>query len=116
MGTTTRIGPTVLSPEAIESLPAEPLGHVEGATHRVLWHSNGSVAGLLTLPAGSRLGAHSHRVHHHHVWVVDGSAIVLGQLLEPGSYVHVPAGVEHDIDTTDTDGCTVFYLYAPPGG
>lgn len=85
MGTTTMIGPTVLTPEAIEYLPAELLGHVQGVTHRVLWRSNGAVAGLLTLPAGSRLGAHTHRVNHHHVWVVDGSATVLGQLLEPGS-------------------------------
>jgi quercetin dioxygenase-like cupin family protein len=28
-----------------------------------------------------------------------------------GAYVHIPAGVDHDIDATETDGCTLYYLY-----
>ena len=43
-------------------------------------------------------------------------AVVLGTELGPGGYVHVPDGVEHDIDATGSDGCTVYYLYLRPGG
>lgn len=85
-----------------------------GVTHRVLWHDATSMAGVLTVAGGHRLGAHAHRVNHHHMWVVDGRASVLGSDLGPGSYVHIPSGVEHDIDATTSDGCTVFYLYVAP--
>ena len=44
-----------------------------------------------------------------------GRATILGAVLGSGSYVHVPAGVEHDIDATVTEGCRVFYLYSHPG-
>jgi uncharacterized RmlC-like cupin family protein len=103
--------PTVLAPAAIHALPFEQLGHVPGVGHRVVWRDATSLAGVLTLVAGHRLGAHTHRHHHHHVWVLDGHADILGERLGPGSYVHVPCGVEHDIDASHTDGCTVFYLY-----
>ena len=107
--------PTVLTAQAIERIPPRPLGSVEGVTHRVLWTSETSLAGVMTVAAGHRLGAHTHRVNHHHVWVLEGSAELLGSTVGPGSYVHVPAGVEHDFDATYTDGCTFFYLYLKPG-
>ena len=69
------------------------------------------MAGVLTVEAGHRLGPHAHRVNHHHLWVLNGRATILGTELGPGSYVHVPSGVEHDIDASSTGGCTVFYLY-----
>jgi quercetin dioxygenase-like cupin family protein len=109
------VGPTVLTPEAIHDLPAEPLGHLEGVVHRVLWRDASSMAGVLTILAGHQLGRHAHRVNHHHLWVLDGRASILGNTLGPGSYVHIPHGVEHDIDASDTDGCTVFYLYIRVG-
>ncbi len=102
---------TVLAHENIDDLPAEPLGHLQGAFHRVLWRDATSMSGVLTVLAGHRLGRHSHRVNHHHFWVLDGEATVLGKRLGPGSYVHIPSGVEHDIDATASGGCTVFYLY-----
>jgi quercetin dioxygenase-like cupin family protein len=103
--------PTVLTPERIHDLPAERLGRLEGASHRVVWRDETSMAGVLTVLAGHRLGPHTHRVNHHHLWVLDGHAEILGHRLGPGSYVHIPSGVEHDIDATATGGCTVFYLY-----
>jgi quercetin dioxygenase-like cupin family protein len=106
---------TVLTAEAIERLPQRPLGRVEGVTHRVLWTGATSMAGVMTVAAGHRLGAHTHRTHHHHVWVLDGHAELLGETVGPGSYAHVPAGVEHDLDATRTEGCTFFYLYLKPG-
>jgi hypothetical protein len=43
--------------------------------------------------------------------VLEGHATILGRTLGPGSYAHIPSGVEHDIDARSSDGCTVFYLY-----
>jgi quercetin dioxygenase-like cupin family protein len=68
---------------------------------------------VLTLEAGHRLGGHTHRVNRHHLWMLQGHAVILGERLAPGSYVHIPSGVEHDIDATTTDGCTVFLRMTP---
>ena len=111
MKTTDVVQPTVLASDEVRALPAVPLGNEPGVTHQVVWRSGNSMGGVLTVEAGHRLGRHAHRTNHHHIWVVSGSALVLGDVLEPGSYVHIPAGVEHDIDATGTSGCTVFYLY-----
>jgi quercetin dioxygenase-like cupin family protein len=106
--------PVVLTAEAIASLPVEALGAIEGVSHRVLWRDDISMAGVLTVQAGHHLGAHSHRRHHHHVWVLDGHATILGTDVGPGAYVHIPSGVLHDVDATASGGCTVFYLYLRP--
>jgi mannose-6-phosphate isomerase-like protein (cupin superfamily) len=103
--------PIVLTPEAIVTLPVEPLGPQAGVTHRVLWRNATSMAGVLTVEPGCHLGLHAHRVNHHHMWVLEGHATILGTELGPGSYVHIPSGVEHDIVASGTDGCTVYYLY-----
>ena len=101
----------VLTADAVEAVPIAPLGTLAGVTHRVLWRDGTSMSGVLRVEAGQRLGEHVHRVNHHHMWVLAGAARILGTDVGPGSYVHVPAGVLHDIDATQTDGCTVFYLY-----
>ena len=103
--------PTVVTAQSLSALPREALGHVEGVHHRVVWRDGRSMAGVMTVEPGARLGSHAHRRHHHHMLVLDGEALILGRRMEPGSYAHVPAGVEHDIDASDTGGCTVFYLY-----
>jgi mannose-6-phosphate isomerase-like protein (cupin superfamily) len=115
MERTARAKPVVLTADAIEAIAAEPLATLAGASHRVLWRSDTSMAGVLTIAGGHRLGAHAHRANHHHMWVLDGRAVILDTEVGPGSYVHIPAGVEHDIDATSSDGCTVFYLYVNPG-
>jgi len=106
--------PFVLTSEAIEALPVEPLGPIAGVTHRVLWRTETSMAGVMTVEAGHRLGSHRHRANHHHIWVLDGRAVILDVEVGAGSYAHVPSGVDHDIDASETGGCTVFYLYLPP--
>jgi mannose-6-phosphate isomerase-like protein (cupin superfamily) len=106
--------PTVLTAAAIGQLEARPLGTLDGVTHKVLWHDAGSMSGVLTIEAGTRLGLHAHHANHHHLWMLDGRATILGTELGPGSYVHIPHGVQHDIDASATGGCTVFYLYARP--
>jgi quercetin dioxygenase-like cupin family protein len=117
MATTTQ-RPTVLTAEAISARPAGSVptagGPAEGITNRVLWSTDTSMAGVLSVQAGHRLGAHTHRRNHHHIWVVDGEVTILGELLGPGSYAHIPGGVVHDLDATNTGGCTVFYLYILP--
>ena len=113
------IGPdkaaTVMSAAAIQGIPGQPLGAVQGTEHRVLWSDGKAMAGVLTVQAEHELGAHTHRENQHHFWVLSGQAEVLGETVGAGSYVHVPPGVEHNVDATGTDGCTVFYLYLPPG-
>jgi quercetin dioxygenase-like cupin family protein len=31
-------------------------------------------------------------------------------MLSAGSYVHIPAGVMHDVDARATEGCKIYYL------
>ncbi len=103
--------PVVLTAEAIAGLRVEPLGSLEGVSHRVLWRTDTSMAGVMTVEKGHQLGRHAHRANHHHLWVLDGRATILGAEVGTGSYVHVPSTVDHDIDASATEGCTVFYLY-----
>jgi mannose-6-phosphate isomerase-like protein (cupin superfamily) len=115
MDSTITSTPFVLTAEAIRRLPVEGLGSIAGVKHRVVWRAEGSMAGVMIVDAGHRLGTHRHRANHHHMWVLDGHATILGVEVGPGSYAHVPSGVDHDIDASETEGCTIFYLYLPPG-
>lgn len=101
----------VLDAGALAAISEEPLGDLPGVSHRSTWTDGTSKAGVMRVGGGNHLGAHTHRRHHHHIWVTDGHARVLGSDVGPGSYVHIPAGVEHDVDARDTEGCTFFYLY-----
>lgn len=101
----------VYTADDVADVPGEPLGKIEGVSNHLLWTDGTSMAGWMTVAAGHRLGEHAHRAHSHHMWVVEGSAEVLGKKLGPGAYVHVPPGVTHDIDARATEGCRVFYLY-----
>lgn len=106
----------MLTASAIQARAAEPLGALDGVSHRALWRDETSMAGVLTVAGGHQLGAHTHRLNHHHLWMVDGRATILGTELGPGAYAHIPAGVDHDIDARASDGCTVFYLYVRLAG
>ncbi|MFP3899439.1 MAG: cupin domain-containing protein [Acidimicrobiia bacterium] len=103
---------TVVDREAAEALPALPLEGFEGVTYKLLWRSGKSVAGIMHVRPGREVGAHVHQRSHHHIWVLEGSAEMVGRRVGPGSYVHVPAGVEHGITGVEGhDGLTVYYLY-----
>ena len=109
------ITPVVLTADDIAALPLVPLDQtIPGVTHRILWRNDTSIAGVMTIEGGHQLGSHAHRKNHHHMWITDGSAEILGALVGAGGYVHVPAGVQHDLDARTTSGCTVFYLYLQP--
>lgn len=105
----------VLDGQEVRAVPHQQLGHTEGVTHSVLWSDGTSMTGVLVVEAGRRLGTHAHRTHDHHMWVIDGEVEVMGRRVGAHAYIHVPAGVEHDIDATDTDGCTMYYSYIVPG-
>ena len=64
-------------------------------------------------------GQHAHRANHHHMWIVDGAAEIVGSLVGPGGYVHIPAGVEHDLDARGqpraAPSTTCTYRQAPDG-
>lgn len=103
--------PTVLTAEETLARPEMALGSIDGVRHRVLWQRGTSMAGRMTIAAGRNLGRHQHRRHAHHMWILDGHVEILGAVLDAGSYVHIPAGVLHDLDARATEGCTLFYLY-----
>jgi len=103
--------PIVLDAADVDDLPRHSLGGIPGTEQRVLWDDGTSSAGILTVAAGHHLGRHAHRQNHHHMWVLEGHAEIVDSEVGPGSYIHIPAGVHHDLDATLTEGCTIFYLY-----
>jgi hypothetical protein len=115
MDSTISPAPLVLTAEAITRLPVERLGSIAGVTHQVVWRTESSTAGVMTVDAGHRRGVHRHRANHHHLWVLDGRATILGVAVGPGSYAHVPSGVDHDIDASETGGCTGPLSHLAPG-
>jgi len=105
----------VMDRERIEALPWLPFDHTPGVAQRVLWHddTSGSYAGMLRLDKGASIPLHTHRSAAHHVWVLAGTCEIEGTSLTSGSYVFVPAALEHGIHDTGSTGCTLFYLYLP---
>jgi hypothetical protein len=103
--------PIVLTAADVNALPGAPLGTIDGVLNHVLWSSGDATAGWLIVRAGHHLGAHQHREHTHHMWVLEGHAEILDTKLAAGSYVHIPPGVVHDIDARATEGCKLYYLY-----
>lgn len=84
-----------------------------GVTRTTLWHHSGNAAGTLTLAAGAALDEHTHHAHGHHVWVVSGTAEVLGRELTAGSYWFVPAGLAHALQAAADEPCELFWVYEP---
>ncbi|MBT8241948.1 MAG: cupin domain-containing protein [Acidimicrobiia bacterium] len=109
--------PEVFTAGEIDSIPAQPLGNLPGIENRLLFSDGKQMAGILTIAKGHTLGAHTHRDKQHHLLILDGEVDVLGKRVGNGAYVHIPPGFEHNIDATDTEGCSIFYLYqAMPSG
>jgi mannose-6-phosphate isomerase-like protein (cupin superfamily) len=102
---------TLVTSAASDALAWHPLQPFSGVDYKLLWRSGKSVAGVMRLMPGGEVSLHSHVRSHHHMWVIDGDAEMLGERVGPGTYVHVPAGVEHGIREVGDDACTVLYLY-----
>ena len=103
--------PILLDAHQIEQLSAKRLRGMESTPSKLLWRSGDSVAGVMYVEPGQDLVLHRHRYANHHVWVVEGRCEILGRVLGPGSYAHIPPGVDHDIVAAGSDGATIFYLY-----
>lgn len=102
---------TLVTAAAADALAWRPLEPYTGVDYKLLWRSGRSVAGLMRISPGSEVTPHVHVRSHHHMWVVAGTAEMLGERAGPGTYVHVPAGVLHGIRATGGDPCTMLYLY-----
>ena len=103
--------PVILDPTGIERLPWRQLHGQRAAVTRVLWQQGDSLAGIIRLDPGEELPSHAHAEAHHHVWVLTGTARILGEGLPEGSYVHIPAGVEHAVAAIGPEPLTMLYLY-----
>lgn len=66
-----------------------------GVRRAILWEQGGSTAGLLWVDPDTRMDEHTHEQHCHHIWILEGTASVLGRDLEAGSYAFVAKGVPH---------------------
>jgi uncharacterized RmlC-like cupin family protein len=106
---------TLITSKAADALAWHPFDAFEGVDYKLLWRSGHSVAGILRLDPGSAVSPHAHISSHHHMWVSAGRAEMLGEQVGPGTYLHIPAGVEHGIRDVGDEGCTVLYLYLRGG-
>jgi hypothetical protein len=115
--TTIRPGAVVLDPREVAALPWRPFAAISGVRDRVLWQDPAakSVAGLLHLDPDASVLPHIHLRAVHHLWVVSGSCVIDGRMLDAGSYGFVPAGRSHGIEQVGRAGCLLFYVYLHQG-
>lgn len=102
---------TLVTSRAAEALTWRPLEPYEGVDYKLLWRSGKSVAGLMRIDAGAIVARHAHVRSHHHMWVVDGAVEMLGEVVGPGAYAHIPARVDHELRAVGGRAATVLYLY-----
>jgi oxalate decarboxylase/phosphoglucose isomerase-like protein (cupin superfamily) len=103
--------PTVLDSYEVASREWAPFPGSDHVQYKLLWTSGWSVAGVMRVAANATLESHVHDGAHHHIWVIEGSAEMLGERVDPGSYVHVPPGVRHGIENVGPSGFSMLYLY-----
>lgn len=103
----------VLAAEDVDAIAWEPMAEQTGAFSKALWRSGDVAIGLIRVDAGAEKAAHVHHGAHHHIWVISGSATMVGQALTAGSYVYIPPGVLHEVTTVGSQGITFFYTYRP---
>jgi quercetin dioxygenase-like cupin family protein len=91
-----------------------------GVTHTVLWRSGDVVIGMIRLEPGAENPEHVHQAAHHHFFLTQGEASIVGRRLQAGGYAHIPPGQPHGVTEVGPEGCTFFYSYRPmelaPGG
>ncbi len=103
----------VLGAPDVDALDWEAMPGQSGVSSKILWRSGDVAVGLIRVEAGAQKAAHVHHGAHHHIWVVSGTATMVGQELSAGSYLYVPPGVEHEVTQVGPDGITFFYTYRP---
>lgn len=103
----------VLAATDVDAIGWEPLAEQTGVFSKVLWRSGDVAIGLIRVESGAEKAPHVHHGAHHHIWVVDGAATMVGQPLTAGSYVYIPPGVRHEVTDVGGQGVTFFYTYRP---
>lgn len=105
-------GITTMAPLEIDEQPWTRFYDRLDVHVKELWHGKHGTAGLLRFQPGAHETPHEHHAGHHHLWLIDGTAVVNDVELRPGSYVHIPTGVRHTIHATDESGCIFYFVYA----
>lgn len=103
----------VLDTDQVDALAWSPMPGQTGVWSKILWRSGDVAIGLIRVDAGAEKAAHVHHGAHHHIWIVSGSATIVGRALAAGSYVHIPPGFEHEVTAVGPAGVTFFYTYRP---
>ena len=96
---------------AAEDLKWEPLaGAPPGVMSVKLWGDNtkGAYGGLTKFPAGFKAPLHSH-TYATKIVVIKGAYTFNGKKYGPGSYVYVPAGVQHESSGVE-DSESIFFI------
>jgi quercetin dioxygenase-like cupin family protein len=105
--------PVVLGAEDLAARSWEPLRGMPGVSYTILWRLGDNLVGLIRVEPGAEKPAHSHHAAHHHIWVVSGSATMLGQRVSAGSYVYIPPGTDHEVVDVGASGVTFLYTHRP---
>jgi quercetin dioxygenase-like cupin family protein len=105
--------PTLVSPEDFAHRPSQPVPGCDGVSSTVLWRDAGGVAALIVYQPLAHTPGPPHARAAQHIWVASGQALIDGQWLPAGSYVHVPAGAVHPIAAGGADGCVLLQVHIP---
>ena len=104
--------PVLLSERQIAEMPWEPLPGSSGVRIKQICTGPGWATGLLQLAPGAKEPAHVHADSDHHLWVLAGSAWTESTHVGVGSYLHLPAGLRHEL-VDEGNGCTLLYVCTP---
>jgi quercetin dioxygenase-like cupin family protein len=96
----------------VSALPWEPFTGSPGVSHKVLYTTGRTVAGLLKLAPGAEEISHVHMEGEHHIWVLAGAVVVDDTELVAESYLHVPERLTHAVRDGGT-GSLLFYVFTP---
>jgi hypothetical protein len=103
----------LMRPTDIDALVALPVPGCSGVSVKELWRSGDRHDALIMYRAGAATPGCPHPGADHHIWVVRGGALIDGQHVEEGSYVHVPPGATHPILAVDPAGCVLLQMHRP---
>jgi hypothetical protein len=103
----------VMRPADIEAQPARPVPGCPGVAVKELWRSGDQLDMLIVYLPGAATPGCPHPGADHHIWVIRGSALIAGQPVGAGSYVHVPPCVSHPILAIDPLGCVLLQVHRP---
>jgi hypothetical protein len=100
---------TMLDPIDVEFRPWRRVPDRPGIRAKELWRSPDAVCALVACEPGASTAGPPHPMATHHLWVIEGVAVVAGRHLVAGSYVHVPPDAAHPV-TGGEQGCTLLQV------